>query len=84
LQDSPYSHERHIMTIDNKDGETQPEDSDQSRRTFLKKMGYVAPVIATYKIGDAWAKDDDDKKKTSKNNSPSPGVKKKSRVEDDD
>jgi hypothetical protein len=77
------------MTIDNKDGETQPEDSDQSRRTFLKKMGYVAPVIATYKIGDAWAKDDDDdddggKKKTSKNNSPSPGVKKKSRVDDDD
>ncbi|MFT5087421.1 MAG: hypothetical protein ACI906_004884 [Candidatus Latescibacterota bacterium] len=69
------------MTIDNKDGETQPEDSDQSRRTFLKKMGYVAPVIATYKIGDAWAKDDGGKKNK---NSPNPGVKKKSRVEDDD
>ena len=63
------------MTIDNKDGDTQPEDSAQSRRAFLKKMGYVAPVIATYKVGDAWAKgddddhdDDDNKKKNPKKN----------------
>jgi len=73
------------MTIDNKDGETQPEDGDQSRRTFLKKMGYVAPVIATYKIGDAWAKKNDkNAKKNAKKNSPNPGLKKKRRVEDDD
>jgi hypothetical protein len=82
------------MTIDNKDGDTQPEDSAQSRRAFLKKMGYVAPVIATYQIGDTWAKGDDDDddddnkkknaKKNSKKNSPNPGLKKKNRVEDDD
>ena len=78
------------MTIDNKDGDTQPEDSAQSSRAFLKKMGYVAPVIATYKVGDAWAKGDDDDddgnnaKKNAKKNSPNPGLKKKNRVEDDD
>lgn len=81
------------MTIDNKDGDTQPEDSGQSRRAFLKKMGYVAPVIATYQVGDTWAGDDDDdddsnanknQNKNSKKNSPNPGLKKKSRVEDDD
>ena len=73
------------MTIDNKDGDTQPEDSAQSRRAFLKKMGYVAPVIATYKVGDAWAADDGNSaKKNAKKNSPNPGLKKKNRVEDDD
>ncbi len=79
------------MTIDNKDGEKQPEDSTQNRRTFLKKMGYVAPAVATYKIGDVWADDDDDDNNANKNanknakkNSPDPGLKKKSRVDDDD
>ena len=76
------------MTIDNKDGDTQPEDSAQSRRAFLKKMGYVAPVIATYQVGETWAKKDDDDdnnaKKNQKKNSPNPGLKKKNRVEDDD
>lgn len=72
------------MTIDNKDGDTQPEDSAQSRRAFLKKMGYVAPVIATYKVGETWAADDSSAKKNAKKNSPNPGLKKKSRVEDDD
>lgn len=72
------------MTIDNKDGDTQPEDSAQSRRAFLKKMGYVAPVIATYKVGETWAADDNSAKKNAKKNSPNPGLKKKNRVEDDD
>lgn len=73
------------MTIDNKDGEKQPEDSSQNRRTFLKKMGYVAPAVTTYKIGDAWADDgDSNANKNAKKNSPNPGLKKKNRVDDDD
>lgn len=43
------------------------------RRDFLKKIGYIAPIITTYKISDAWSEG----KKNSKENSPNPGLKKK-------
>ena len=44
--------DRHTSEEDIEDGET--------RRDFLKKLTYVAPLMITFQMDDAEASDDDD------------------------
>lgn len=69
-----------------------PDRDGNTRREFIKKLTYVAPVMITFQMNTAEAKDDDDnnnRKKNQKKNrkkriSPVPKTKKKKKKGGDD